>query len=148
MLIFIIGLVSGIIGGMGMGGGTLLIPFLTLFAGVEQHLAQSINLIAFVPMSLAALFIHSKNGLVEAKAAVPVALSALAFAVLASFGAEYAGERILKILFGAFLIILSVYQFVNATVKKVRAVKAENAKLVADYKKLNAKPKEGAASSD
>lgn len=136
MLILIIGLVSGIIGGMGMGGGTLLIPLLTLFAGVEQHLAQSINLIAFVPMSVVALFIHSKNGLVSVKAAIPVAASALLFAVLASFGAEYAGERLLKVAFGVFLIVLSVYQLVNAIVKKVRATKAENDKIKSDYKKL------------
>ena len=45
------GFVSGLFGGMGMGGGTVLIPVLTLFFGVEQHIAQATNLIAFLPMA-------------------------------------------------------------------------------------------------
>ncbi|MGB9679340.1 MAG: sulfite exporter TauE/SafE family protein, partial [Thermoanaerobacteraceae bacterium] len=47
MKLFFIGILSGIIGGMGLGGGTILIPALTIFAGIEQHLAQSINLLSF-----------------------------------------------------------------------------------------------------
>ena len=63
-IIIIVSALGGLIGGMGMGGGTLLIPLLTLCAGVEQHLAQAINLIAFVPMSIIAVCIHKKNGYV------------------------------------------------------------------------------------
>ena len=61
-VIIAVSALGGIIGGMGMGGGTLLIPLLTLAAGVEQHLAQAINLMSFVPMSIVALIIHKKNG--------------------------------------------------------------------------------------
>ena len=67
ILLIIIGLLGGVIGGMGMGGGTLLIPLLTIFAGMEQHAAQALNLIAFVPMSVVALGIHIKNKLVDFK---------------------------------------------------------------------------------
>lgn len=49
------GLAGGILGGMGMGGGTVLIPILTIFCGVEQHLAQSANLITFLPMAIFSL---------------------------------------------------------------------------------------------
>ena len=48
MILFIIGLLSGLISGMGIGGGTVLIPALTLFVGMSQHNAQSINLIYFI----------------------------------------------------------------------------------------------------
>lgn len=44
------GFVSGLLGGMGMGGGTLLIPVLTIFFSVPQKIAQSTNLLAFLPM--------------------------------------------------------------------------------------------------
>ena len=43
----IIGILGGIIGGMGMGGGTLTIPLLTIFLNYEQLKAQGINLIRF-----------------------------------------------------------------------------------------------------
>ena len=43
------GIISGIIGGMGMGGGTLLIPILSICLGFEQKQAQGINLLVFIP---------------------------------------------------------------------------------------------------
>ena len=48
-LLILAGIVGGIIGGMGMGGGTLLIPILTIFLDVPQKNAQAINLVAFIP---------------------------------------------------------------------------------------------------
>ena len=66
-LFVLFGLLGGIIGGMGMGGGTLLIPLLTIFLSIEQKTAQSINLLAFIPMALVALIIHFKNKMVMTK---------------------------------------------------------------------------------
>ncbi|MFQ7036484.1 MAG: TSUP family transporter, partial [Candidatus Borkfalkia sp.] len=61
------GLAGGILGGMGMGGGTVLIPILTIFCGVEQHLAQSANLITFLPMAIFSLQVHAKHGLLDTR---------------------------------------------------------------------------------
>ena len=58
MLIAIIGFFAGIIGGMGMGGGTILIPALILFASIDPKIAQSTNLLSSIPMTIAALYIH------------------------------------------------------------------------------------------
>lgn len=43
------GAVTGVLSGFGVGGGTLLLIYMTAFAGVEQHLAQGINLLYFLP---------------------------------------------------------------------------------------------------
>ena len=59
------GVVGGLFGGMGMGGGTLLIPLLNIFCGVKQHTAQAINLLSFIAMAIVALIIHIKNKLVN-----------------------------------------------------------------------------------
>ena len=59
------GLVGGLIGGMGMGGGTLLIPLLSIFYSVGQHTAQAVNLVSFIPMAVVTLIIHIKNKLVN-----------------------------------------------------------------------------------
>ena len=53
-LYFLCGILGGVLGGMGMGGGTVLIPLLTIFCGVEQGAAQGVNLLSFLPMSLLA----------------------------------------------------------------------------------------------
>ena len=48
VVLFLIGFAGGVLGGMGMGGGTALIPLLTL-CGVGQAEAQAVNLLAFAP---------------------------------------------------------------------------------------------------
>ena len=61
MFLTILGFFSGIIGGMGMGGGTILIPALILFAHIDPKIAQSVNLLSSIPMTIFALIIHIKN---------------------------------------------------------------------------------------
>jgi uncharacterized membrane protein YfcA len=61
------GLLGGVLGGMGLGGGTVLIPLLTILVGVSQHSAQGANLLSFIPMSIIALVIHVKNKLIDYK---------------------------------------------------------------------------------
>ena len=61
------GVLGGVLGGMGMGGGTILIPLLSIFYAVSQHTAQAVNLISFLPMAVVALIIHLKNKLVDFK---------------------------------------------------------------------------------
>ena len=75
MIIFLIGLVSGIVGGMGMGGGTILIPALIFFAKTPQQLAQSINLSVFFPTAIIALCIHIKNKHVRYKLALKIIIA-------------------------------------------------------------------------
>lgn len=48
------GLAAGVLAGMGMGGGTLLIPLLTLALGVGQQEAQGVNMLAFLPGAILA----------------------------------------------------------------------------------------------
>ena len=53
------GLFSGIIGGMGMGGGAVLIIYLSLFTDTPQLKAQGINLLFFIPVGLIAIIIYT-----------------------------------------------------------------------------------------
>ena len=61
ILFLIAGFFAGLLGGMGMGGGTILIPALTVLLGVEQHVAQATNLIAFLPMAAFTLNVQKKK---------------------------------------------------------------------------------------
>ena len=53
------GLFSGIIGGMGLGGGAVLIIYLTVFSDVDQLKAQGINLLFFIPIALLAVSVYA-----------------------------------------------------------------------------------------
>lgn len=106
MLFAIIGFFAGIIGGMGMGGGTILIPALILFAGIDPKIAQSINLLSSIPMTIIALIIHIKNKNVVLKLVIPIAFFGVLGAVFGSFVANYLSPEILKRVFGLFLLIV------------------------------------------
>ena len=133
----LVGIAGGVMGGMGMGGGTLLIPLLTIFCGIEQHVAQAINLVAFVPMSIVAIIIHLKNKLIDFKLVPLVALPAVAVSVPAAILAKKIAAGSLKRYFGIFLIVLGIYQLVSAI---AAIVKKKKAKAGGDSEKKPEKP--------
>ena len=53
-----IGILSGIVSGTGMGGGTILIFLLSCILGIEQHIAQATNLIFFIPTAVVAIIVN------------------------------------------------------------------------------------------
>ena len=105
------GLAGGILGGMGMGGGTVLIPILTMFCGVPQHLAQSVNLLSFLPMAAVSLRVHAGNGLLDTKNILWMIVPATLLSVLGGILVQGVAAGTLRVGFGAFLCLLSVYQF-------------------------------------
>ena len=54
---------TGIFASLGLGGGMILILYMTIFAGYTQLDAQGINLIFFIPIALLSLIIHTKSKL-------------------------------------------------------------------------------------
>lgn len=117
-LFILFGILGGVIGGMGMGGGTLLIPLLTIFLSVEQKLAQSTNLLAFLPMAVFALIIHFKNKMVVTKNILWIIIPGVIFSVGFAFIASLIDNRILHILFGVFLILIAVYEILCLFLEK------------------------------
>lgn len=113
MLIAIIGFFAGIIGGMGMGGGTILIPALILFASIDPKIAQSVNLLSSIPMTIFALIIHIKNKKVVFKLVIPIALFGVLGAVFGSFLANYLSSEILRKVFGVFLLLVGSYEIIK-----------------------------------
>ena len=99
------GTATGVLSGFGVGGGTLLLIYMTAFAGVDQHLAQGINLLYFLPAGLMALPAHLKNGYVVKPVLLPAIGAGLALAALAAWAATALDVEVLRKCFGAFLII-------------------------------------------
>lgn len=126
--LIISGIIGGVIGGMGMGGGTLLIPLLTLLLGVEQHVAQAANLIAFIPMSVIALIIHFKNKLIKIDGITIIIGSAIIFCLIGCLISNSVSGIVLKKIFGAFLIALALFQIYKFIVSE-RSEKLKNKRL-------------------
>ena len=111
MMIILLGIVTGMIGGMGIGGGTILIPALTFFLSVTQHTAQTINLLIFLPTACISLLIHRKNKLIAYKTAFSVIPSGILGAVLGAKLALFLHTDVLRRLFGIFLILMGCLEF-------------------------------------
>lgn len=112
------GIAAGALGGMGMGGGTILIPVLTIFFGAEQKQAQAINLVAFIPMAIASLIVHVKNKRVETKGILWIIIPATVLSLAGSLVAQAINGEILKRIFGGFLLLLSVAQFFSEEINE------------------------------
>ena len=113
-LYLLLGFIGGIPAGMGMGGGTVTIPLLTIVGGVEQKIAQCANLFSFLPMSVGALKMHAENKLLKTEGVLWIILPALLFSLLGATAAAFLPSEILGKGFGVFLIGLSFIGFYRA----------------------------------
>lgn len=114
------GIAGGVLGGMGMGGGTLLIPLLTLALGVEQMTAQAINLIAFVPMALVSLIFHIKNKLVDFKILMFTLPLATALSVVGALLVTKLGDDVLRKMFGWFMLTIGAVFLLKLAYEKIQ----------------------------
>ena len=118
-------IISGVLGGMGMGGGTLYIPVLTQFFGVSQRLAQWLNLVSFVPMAAVSLCIHASQHRLCARGFWLLFVPAFVTTALFAYLATRLGGRVLAVGFGFFLVVVGLIGLVVATVKFVHKVRAD-----------------------
>lgn len=104
----LIGIISGIVSGTGMGGGTILIFLLSFVLGIEQHTAQATNLIFFIPTSIVAIIVNFKNKNIDIKQAIIISIFGVLGAVIGANIAIYMDVKILKKGFGIFLIFVTI----------------------------------------
>lgn len=109
----IVSLLAGTAAAMGLGGGFVLLVYLTALAGIPQMEAQWINLIFFLPIGGLALFWHGKNGLIEKKAVIPAVIFGLFGAAGGSFLARFLGDEVLTRIFSVFLGIVGVKELLQ-----------------------------------
>ena len=102
------GAAAGIISGMGIGGGTVLIPALVFLFGTDQLSAQGVNLIYFIPTAIIALFTHATNKNIETKILKPLILFGIIGAFVGSMTALSLKPTLLKKIFASFLLIMGV----------------------------------------
>ncbi|MDR0919703.1 MAG: sulfite exporter TauE/SafE family protein [Oscillospiraceae bacterium] len=103
---FIAAFLTGIMASLGLGGGMVLIIYLTLFDNFSQISAQGINLVFFIPIAVLSLIFHTKNKLVDWKIIIPIIIIGAIGAVIGSFFASVIDTTVLSKLFGGFVLII------------------------------------------
>lgn len=126
MFEILVGLISGVVSGTGMGGGTILILCLSMFMGVEQHVAQATNLVFFIPTSIVAIIVNMRQKLINFKIAVPISIAGILGAIIGAMLAAQMDVKNLKKYFGVFLACIAVGEIYSLTKKYIFYKKSHN----------------------
>lgn len=100
----IVGTILGFLSGLGVGGGSLLILWLTIVLKMDPLSARSINLLFFLPAALISSAIRIKSGNLKIKTLLPAILSGCISAAIFSMISAKLDVQILKKLFGIILL--------------------------------------------
>jgi len=118
MIYFLLGLITGAIGGMGIGGGTILIPSLIFLTSLKQQTIQSINLLSFVPVAIVALIVHYRNKNILLKISLPLIFFGIFGTYIGSKLALTISSTVLRRWFGLFLMVMGLYEILCRGKKK------------------------------
>ena len=103
-----VGTVLGLLSGIGVGGGSLLMLWLTLVLGMEHNVARLINLIFFIPSAIIASLFRWRQGSLDIKKLLPAILCGCIAAGIFAFWSRQLPLGILKKLFGGLLILTGI----------------------------------------
>ena len=117
---FIAGFLSGIIGGLGLGGGAVLLIYLRIFENSPQLKSQGINLLFFIPIGIVAVIIYFKKGLIELKTVLPLAAFGIIGALAGYFLTRIIGGEFLGKIFALVLIIMGSAEIIKVFLLKVK----------------------------
>ena len=103
-----VGILLGFLAGLGVGGGSLLILWLTLVLGWDHPTARAVNLLFFLPSATVACFFRWKQGCVPWKKIFPGILSGCIAAALFSWLGAGLDNALLKKAFGILLLFTGI----------------------------------------
>ena len=107
-----VGLLAGalfsFLAGLGVGGGSLLMLWLTLVLGIEHNIARSVNLLFFIPTAIVASFFRWKQGALQIKRILPAVICGCISAAIFAFLSKTVEIELIKKLFGVLLLITGV----------------------------------------
>jgi len=124
----IIGAIAGVFSGIGMGGGTVLIVLLTIYVGLEQHIAQATNLIYFIPTAISAIIVSYREKNIDIKLARTMSIYGIIGAIIGATISINTDVQKLRRVYGIFLIIIAVHE-IYTLIKEYKLNKKRNTKI-------------------
>ncbi|MEE1056547.1 MAG: sulfite exporter TauE/SafE family protein [Acutalibacteraceae bacterium] len=104
---------AGLLGSMGMGGGGILVIFLSLCTDIPQANAQGINLLFFIPIAVLSVIMYQRQKLIKWKIAIPFAIAGICFSFLGAYVANSIDPIWLRRGFGILLLIMGIRELLN-----------------------------------
>mgnify|MGYP005831750731 CR=1 FL=1 len=125
IILVLIALISGIIAGMGVGGGSIFILLSTIFNVFEHKEAQSYNLIMFIVVGISATISNLKNKKLDLKMfkklIIPVCIGSICGILLI----KVINDKTLRLLFYIFMLVIGSYEIISS-LKKMLSGKTNN----------------------
>lgn len=103
-----VGIVLGFLSGLGIGGGSLLMVWLTAVLSWSIQDARAVNLLFFLPSAIIACIIRYKKGMLNWKTVLPAIISGCLFAVAGNAVSNWINTITLQKLFGVLLILAGI----------------------------------------
>ena len=110
----------GFLAGIGVGGGSLLILWLTLILGYPQPDARILNLLFFIPSAVVATLFRWKQGKLDVKKVLPAILTGMVAAAIFSLLSSRMDTDALKKLFGGLLVVTGIRELMYRPRKKAK----------------------------
>jgi uncharacterized protein len=101
----LVGVMSGL---LGVGGGTLVVPFLTLAVGLSQHSAEATSLVVILPTAIAGSLALRRHGLGDLGVAIRLGMVGAVGSVLGALLALALPGSTLRVVFAAFIGIVGL----------------------------------------
>lgn len=109
----LVGTVLGFLSGLGIGGGSLLILWLTAVLEMPQRMAQGINLLFFLPAALVSILFSRNQGRLDGKRAASAALVGACSAAIFAWLSAGLDESLLRKLFGVMLLGIGLRELIR-----------------------------------
>ena len=116
MLLALTGLLAAVLAGMGLGGGVLLIPALTLFFDISQKQAQLISLITYIPMAVTALIINIRKNNLRLKNIWLFLPAGAVGAIAGALAAKWLKGDMLRLIYAVFLILFGLFMLIKSII--------------------------------
>ena len=108
----------GTLAGLGVGGGSLLMLWLTSAAGVAYPEARTINLLFFLPCALISTLFRWRQGSISPKNLLPAIAAGAGCAILGAWLSGQLHLQLLKKLFGGLLILTGIRELLYKPKRK------------------------------
>lgn len=114
-VLLLVGLIAGFLSGLiGIGGGVVIVPILVYFLGADQKTAQGTTLFMFLfPIGILGVYNYYKGGHVDYKSALFMCITFILGSYLGSKSALTFDTKLVKQIFGAFIIIVGFKMLLN-----------------------------------
>ncbi len=99
---------SSAVAAMGLGGGTVLLLYLSFFSTLGQQQMQAMNLLLFLPAAALSLYFHRKNGLICSSVLLPCIFGGVLGGIVGSIISNRLDPNLTKRAFAVFLLLIGL----------------------------------------